>query len=101
MDEKEKELSILLEELRKHFPILKEKYHLLTLEIFGSYLRAEQDKTSDLDLLVTFSKVPGLFTFIEIENYLSDLLGVQVDLVMRDALKPALGARILQETLAV
>ena len=43
------------------------------------------------------SDAPGLFGFIEMEQYLSDLLGVRVDLVMKSALKPRIGKRILSE----
>jgi predicted nucleotidyltransferase len=41
--------------------------------------------------------VPSLLTFVNLQNYLSDLLGVPVDLVMREALKPRIGERILAE----
>ena len=52
---------------------------------------------SDLDLLVTFSETPGLFAFVALENHLSDVLGIEVDLVMKDSLKPNIGERILAE----
>jgi len=38
-----------------------------------------------------------LLKFIELENYLSDLLKVKVDLVMKSALKPRIGKHILEE----
>ena len=69
--------------------------------MFGSYVRAEGQSSNDLDLLVTFSELPGLFKYIELENHLSDLLGVKVDLVMKDALKPAIWERIMREALLV
>jgi predicted nucleotidyltransferase len=56
---------------------------------------------SDLDILVTFKEVPSLLTFIAMENYLSDLLGVKVDLVMKDSLKPKIGGQILREAISV
>ncbi len=71
------------------------------MEIFGSYVRSEQNAASDVDILVTFSQMPGLLTFLEIENTLSDRLGRKVDLVMKDSLKPAIGERILKEALTV
>ena len=52
-------------------------------------------------MLVEFYETPGLLRFIAMENYLSDLLGVKVDLVMKDALKPAIGKRILAEVVPV
>ena len=101
MNRQEKRLSQLLTELRQLQPELNEKYHVKTLEVFGSYVRSEQHKTSDLDILVTFSQLPGLLTFIELENYLSDRLGIKVDLVMKDSLKPAIGERIVREAVPV
>ena len=81
--------------------MLAERYNVETLEVFGSYVRSEQKKDSDLDILVTFKEAPSLLTFIAIENYLSDLLGVNVDLVMKDSLKPKIGKNILREAIPV
>ena len=69
----------------------------MQVELFGSFVRGDDCEGSDLDLLVTFDEVPTLFEFLEIENYLSDELGIKVDLVMKDSLKPAIGKRILEE----
>jgi predicted nucleotidyltransferase len=69
--------------------------------VFGSYARQQQNEESDLDLLVTFHKTPGLLKFVKLENHLSDLLGIKVDLVMKDALKPNIGQRIIKEAVAV
>jgi hypothetical protein len=87
--------------LERRLPELRRTYHVESLGIFGSYVRDEQNPESDLDILVTFSEPPGLIQFVALENHLSDLLGVQVDLVMKNALKPHLGERILQEVVPV
>jgi predicted nucleotidyltransferase len=94
-------LKKILEILHQQIPLLMERYDVETLEVFGSYVRDEQRKDSDLDILVTFKEAPSLLTFIAIENYLSDLLGVKVDLVMKDSLKPAIGKNILREAIPV
>src|SRR5687767_9848211 len=94
-------LQKILEILRQQIPMLTERYSVETLEIFGSYVRSEQKKDSDLDVLVTFKEDPSLLTYIAIENYLSDLLGVRVDLVMKDSLKPKIGQQILREAIPV
>ena len=87
----------LLTKLKNMLPVLRTDYKVRTLEVFGSFLRGEEQKGSDLDLLVTFDEVPTLFQFIALENYLSDELGVKVDLVMKDSLKPSIGKHILEE----
>ncbi len=77
--------------------MLREQFSVATLEVFGSYVRHEEKITSDLDILVTFRKAPSILKFIRLENHLSDVLGVKVDLVLKDSLKPAIGERILRE----
>jgi uncharacterized protein len=94
-------LQKMMEVLRQQTPSLAEQYNVATLEIFGSYVRHEQRKNSDLDILVTFNKPPSLFKLVRLENHLSDLLGVKVDLTLKDSLKPAIGKHILQEALPV
>ena len=97
MDKTEKNLGELLVKLKHLLPSVKSHFHVRTLEVFGSYVRGEERKNSDLDLLVTFDEVPTLFMFVALENYLSDSLGIKVDLVMKDSLKPAIGKYILEE----
>ena len=96
-----KSVEHFMEILRQHLPELREKYSVSYIGIFGSYIRGEQTKDSDLDVLVQFEKTPGLLKYIELENYLSDLLEVKVDLVMKSALKPNTGKRILNEVVAL
>lgn len=69
--------------------------------IFGSLVRGEQNRKSDLDIIVEFAKPIGLLKFINLENYLHDLLGIKVDLVTKSALKPYIGAHILQEVVYI
>ena len=83
--------------LRQQLPILRRKYHIQTLGVFGSYVRGTSRPGSDLDLLVEFTQTPSLFEFVELEQRLSRLLGVKVDLVMRNTLKPLIGRQILNE----
>jgi uncharacterized protein len=87
--------------LRTYLPELQERYSARTLAIFGSYARGDTRRASDLDLLVEFHQAPSLLRFIELEQHLSDRLGLKVDLVMKDALKPAIARRILEELVPV
>ncbi len=89
------------EKLRELKPLLKEKYKVKEIGIFGSYVKGQQKKRSDLDILVDFYEVPSLIEFIEMENFLSDKLGIKVDLVMRSALKLHIGKVILKEVIYI
>jgi uncharacterized protein len=95
------DISELLQKLRALSSHLKEAYQVDTLQAFGSYVRGEEETSSDLDILVTFSETPSLLEFVALENYLSDTLGVKVDLVMRSALKEPLQPIILAEAVPV
>ena len=55
--------------------------------IFGSFARGDNKKGSDIDILVEFKEAPSLLTLIKLENDLSEILGVKVDLVTTGALK--------------
>jgi predicted nucleotidyltransferase len=83
--------------LRDYKSVLVKKYHVGTLGIFGSYIHNEQTSESDLDILVDFTRPISLFEFIDMEDELSELLHIKVDLVSRNALKPYIGKRILSE----
>ena len=83
--------------LQAHLPELRERYGVRELWLFGSYLRGEQRKRSDLDVLVEFERVPSLFEFIRLERFLGEVLKMKVDLVMKSSLKPAIGRHILEE----
>jgi len=83
--------------LRDYKSVLEDKYHVHTLGIFGSYIHNEQSGDSDLDILVDFTAPISLFEFIDMEEELSELLHVKVELVSRGALKPYIGRRILSE----
>lgn len=75
--------------LHPHKPELSENWKVKSLGIFGYYVRGEAGRSSDLDLLVEIDDPKmGLPKFIALENYLSDLLGVKVDLVEKPSCQP-------------
>jgi predicted nucleotidyltransferase len=94
-------LTDIINILHQQLPLLEKRFAVEKLEVFGSYVRDEQRSDSDLDILASFKVVPSLLTFIALENYLSDLLGVKVDLVMKESLKPNIGQHILREAVPV
>ena len=83
--------------LRAHRKELSEKYGVKRIGVFGSYSRNEQRIDSDVDVLVEFERPVGLMTFVRLQEYLEELLGVKVDLVTRGALKRRIRERILKE----
>jgi len=94
-----------LEEIKRRIngqkSFLKENFKVKSISVFGSYLRGEQNEESDIDILVEFYQTIDLFKFVELEYFLSDILGRKVDLVMKDTLKPRIKDRILEEAVVV
>ena len=62
-------------------------YKVLKVGIFGSFARGDNKKGSDLDILVEFKESPSLLTLIKLENDLSEILGIKVDIITTGALK--------------
>jgi len=96
-----KSLDEIKEIIKKHKDELKEKYSVKEIGIFGSFVRGEAKEDSDVDILVEFEKPIGFFKFLELEEYLSNLIGREVDLVSKKALKPHIGKHILEEVVTV
>jgi len=93
------EAEVYREKLRAMLPELREKYGVAELGLFGSRVRGDHRPDSDLDVLVDFlpDRIPGLIRFCGLENAISDRLGVRVDLVPKNSLKPYIGRHILRE----
>jgi len=96
-----KDVNEIKEILFKHKENLRKRFKVKEIGLFGSYVGGEQKETSDVDALVEFEETPILLEFVEPENYLSELLGVKVDLVMKRALKPNIRKFVLKEVLYV
>ena len=87
--------------LARHKNDLKIKYNVKKIQIFGSYVRGENKENSDLDILVEFEKPISLIKFLQLENYLSNILGIKVDLVMKKSLKPYIKKQALKEAINI
>jgi uncharacterized protein len=87
--------------LSREMPFLKERFDVEQCGLFGSYAHGETTSKSDIDLLVRFEKPIGFFKFMELEDYLSQKLGIKVDLVTEDALKPLIRPYVLESVIYV
>ncbi|MBI2591409.1 MAG: nucleotidyltransferase family protein [Candidatus Brennerbacteria bacterium] len=85
------------EKIHEQLPLIKAKYHVKKIGIFGSFVRGEQKIGSDLDILVEFEIPIGFFDFIRLENLLSRVLRKKVDLISKKAIKSAVKKEILKE----
>lgn len=95
------ELKEILDILRAEMPNLEKTYHVKSLGVFGPYATGKNYPDSVLNMVVEYHKLPGLIGLGKLENYLSDLLGVKVDLGPKDSLRPHIKERVLQELVPV
>jgi predicted nucleotidyltransferase len=76
-------MKTIIQTLQKNLPILKAKYPLLYIGVFGSYSRGEENTNSDLDII--YETLPN--TFLNLHNYLSlqkdlsQMTNLKIDLV--------------------
>jgi uncharacterized protein len=94
-----KELKEIIEKLKEIKPVLENEYEVEEVGVFGSYVRGEQKETSDVDILVSLRQghSVGLIEFCGLKEFLSDILGLPVDLITKKGIKPALKKYILGE----
>ena len=90
-----------LNTIQKHKKFLEENYKVKEIGIFGSFVRGEIKRGSDIDILVDFYEVPDLLEFIRLESYLQKILRRKVDLVRKPTLRKELRERILSEVVPV
>jgi len=83
--------------IKREKKFLNDKYHVSEIGIFGSVSRSENNKRSDVDLLVDFSVIPDLFTYVEIMLYLKEKIGKKIDMVMPSALRPEIKDYVMRE----
>jgi len=79
----EKEIMVLLKE---HGDILR-KYKVKRIGLFGSYVRGEQKRQSDIDFLVEFEE-PTFDNFMDLAFYFEGLFGKKIELITNGSLSP-------------
>jgi predicted nucleotidyltransferase len=77
---------------------LRERFHVMDVGIFGSFIRGEGTSLSDIDILITFERGhKDFFNYMRTKYYLGELIGMEVDLVIKEAVKPRLREKIFRE----
>jgi predicted nucleotidyltransferase len=107
VDEGRQKLMKTLDEIRRILEAQREylatNYGVTVIGVFGSYVRGEQGRDSDVDILIELERPPriSLIGLVELEHYLSDVLGVKADVAIKENLRKRIGERILSEVVPV
>ncbi len=95
-----KDLDKIKEIIKSHRKEIEKKYKVKSIAIFGSYSRNEQNKESDIDVLVEFYEPVG-FEFFQLARFLEEILDLKVDLVTPDGIKPNRKKYIMEKLIYV
>jgi len=89
--------------LKEHKAEVVQKYRAREIGIFGSFVRGEQKRRSDIDILVEFDSgdIPGLLKLIEMEIYFEKLFRKKIDVVIKSGIRPELKNNILKEVIYI
>ncbi len=90
-----------LELLAQSKPILRERYGVKRLALFGSTARDAAHGSSDIDILVAFDGPATSERYFGVQFYLEDLFGRSIDLVTDKALRAELRTAIEEEAVHV
>jgi predicted nucleotidyltransferase len=96
-----KTLNEIRRTIKQHSAVLAEKYGVVVVGLFGSYVRGEQGKNSDLDVLAEIVRPISLLELVGAELYLEEILGMKVDLVPKRDVREELRETILAEAVAL
>ena len=94
-------LEFIEEKIKSIKPIIISRFYVKRIGIFGSVARGQVRKSSDVDILVEFSKTIDLLDFVALERYLSEQTGLKIDLVSLKAIRPEFKNAILEEVVYV
>jgi uncharacterized protein len=103
MKKTDKTLEEIKKILKAHKDEVNQRYRVNEIGIFGSLVRGEHKRRSDVDILVEFAEedIPGLLRFIEMERYLGKILKKKVDLVRKGGIRPEIRDMILKEVVYI
>lgn len=97
----EKKLDTFIKIIQGVKPYLAEYYHVSDIALFGSYVKGEEKPDSDLDVLVSFDVTPDLISLASLSIFLEDKLGIKVDLVPNQNIRPRIAQHIIAEKLEI
>ncbi len=93
--------KVKLDQIKKRvLPILKEA-GVIRSSIFGSYVRGENKKNSDIDILVDLPRGKSLFDLVDLQMKLEEALDQKIDIITYKSLHPLLKNRILAEQIQI
>lgn len=99
--ELQKSVKDIIKTLNSLREIVRKEYKAEIIGLFGSYVRGEQKKTSDIDILVRFLDDASLFDLVGLADFLEEKLSIKVDVVPIDTIRKEIKEDILREAVYI
>lgn len=90
-----------LKDIKEKSKPLLDKHNVVKAEVFGSYARNEQDKESDIDLLVEMEEGTTLIDVAELKKELEEKLNVRVDVLTYNSIHPEIRNQVQDEAVEI
>ena len=90
-----------LDLLRQHKPIMKERFGVSEISLYGSFARDEATEDSDIDVVVKFDGSPSARSYFGAQFYIEDLSGRKVDLARRHELREEILPNVDKDLISV
>jgi uncharacterized protein len=81
--------------------MIRSRFGIKSLSLFGSVARNEATQESDLDFIVNFDGVITFDRYMDLKIFLEDLFGKKIDLAIEDNLKPQIRQKILEDAIDI
>ena len=91
----------LLSLLREHKPVLADRFGIIELALFGSFVHDRAGDESDADILVRFETTPDWRQYFDAQTFFEDLLGRSVDMATRNELREEIKPFVEREAISV
>ena len=92
---------MLLDSFKKQITAILNKYPVSKVAIFGSFARGEENKNSDIDILIETSKPVSMFVILKMGKELEQITNRKIDIVEYAAIKQSIKQRILNEAIPI
>ena len=94
-------LEEIIKILKNLKPLLKSKYKVNEIGIFGSWVQNQQNENSDIDLLVDFENNADMFDLIGLSIFLEEKLEYPVDIIPKNALRKELQQNVFSQLISL
>ncbi len=94
-------LDAVIDAIAEVKPLIRERYRVKEMAVFGSFVRGEEKPDSDIDLLTVFDNDADLFDLTGLAGFLENILSRKVDVISAKGLREELRKTVMEEAIQI